>query len=146
MTGGGVVHKGGVLPLEDVSFISNREIEEWEICIPPIWCGHYAWLNSGIKTLKYLKKEELIKDINIDYNLASAVARRPYKKILRKYSLKFASNKIKYITILFQLLLKKCFIKIVNNSGYAVKQSIGVNNIIEAERFFTEHTSHKFDE
>jgi len=145
MTGGGVVHKGGVLPLKDVSFISDQDIIEWEKNVPPIWCGHYAWLNSGIKTLKFLKKDDLVEKIDIDYNLAGAVARRPRKNILHKYSWEYANNKFRYTYLVFVLLIKRFILKFVNNSGLVAKQSKGINNILEAERFFTNHTNYKFD-
>lgn len=144
MTGGGVISKGGVLKLTDVSFIDNNDIEQWDKRVPPIWCGHYAWANSGIKALKYIGRNELIPTINMNYCLAGAIARRPYKKEL--YNLGFDYTKcgiglfIQVVVLLFQRFVRKLqrvFSKQQITSG-------DFNSIIEAEAFFISH-SRKFD-
>ena len=80
-----------------MGFISQKDIEEWEKNIPPIWFGGYAWANSGIKTLKYIGKPSLIKKFNIDYCLASAVNLRPKEKILWKVGWKYSKTKLSFL-------------------------------------------------
>lgn len=135
MTGGGVIQKGGVLGLSDVPFINEKNIKEWEPSIPPIWCGSYAWAESGIKTLKRLGDVEKVKIVNIDYFLAKAIALRPHKSILWKLGWKYSKNKIRLIFSLVFLTFDNYWDKIRNNLPLFVKQSKNIKTIIEAESF-----------
>ncbi len=137
MTGGGVIQQGGVLALSDVPFINEKDIEEWEPSIPPLWCGNYAWAESGIKTLKKLGKDEKLKGFDVDYCLATAVALRPNKSLLRKMGWKYSKNKIRYLLFVVALIFDKYYVKLKNNIPFLVKQSKNKRTIVDAELFFT---------
>lgn len=139
MTGGGVVKRGGVLPLEDVPFISQKDIEIWDKRVPPLWCGNYAWLNSAIKTLELLNHQELIKEIDFEYGLAGAIVHRPKKKELWRLSFKFARRKVYFCLILALRFINYWIEKISFNIGFNTKNSFGKKDIIEAETFFIEN-------
>ena len=144
MTGGGVVKQGGVLPLDKVPFISADDIKNWEPCIPPIWCGNYAWLNSAIKTLRFIGHEELTEDINLEYGFAGAVARRPKKRVLWKYSFTYSKRKVRFCLIVILRIVTRYVDKVLENIGVNVTQSKGKATIIEAEEFFIDKNKKKF--
>jgi glycosyltransferase involved in cell wall biosynthesis len=134
MTGGGVLKMGGIVDLKKVSFISQEDIDNWEKTIPPIWCGPYAWPNSGIKTLKYLKKDDLISNINFDYFLAFAVLRPK----AFKYSYKFVKNKILFIYYIFKIYSSIYSKKLYRKINYKnIKRIPNIKNIVEAEAYFS---------
>lgn len=136
MSGGGVVSKGGVLSLSEVSFVSQEEINRWEVRIPPIWCGHYAWANSGIKALNVVGLYSLSDSVDIDYCLSKATSLRPNKIILWKHGFKFARNKAKYVFLIVIFFVLKYMKKIIGNLPGLLKEQKGVQNIVEAEKFF----------
>ena len=137
--GGGVLNKGGVISLEEVSFITRKDIDEWETCIPPIWCGSYAWTQSGMKTFRRLGRDADAEHFNLDYCLAHAIALRPHKKELWKQGWKYCRSKLGLsIEIIWQL-VRKYVIKIHNNIPAFVLDVKGISNVIDAEAFYMKH-------
>jgi Glycosyl transferase family 2. len=143
MAGGGVLKEGGVLSLEQVPFINKTDIDNWEKIVPPIWCGHYAWTNSGIKAFRKLGLGSELSHLNIYYSLAGAVALRPKVKSLRKASYKYALNKV-YLTFLITILwVKKYITKVSNNLWFKVYQEYNLRNIVEAENKIYNYVKNK---
>jgi glycosyltransferase involved in cell wall biosynthesis len=143
MSGGGVNQKGGVLPLDKVSFINEDDILNWEKTIPPIWCGHYAWANSGMKAFRKVGLAKELKKLNLEYALASAVALRPHIKQLWQLSFKYSTNVVYLPFLIVLLFIGRYMKKIRNNVKLFVFQSYTQKSIIEAEQFFTNHTTVK---
>ncbi|MDX9694342.1 MAG: glycosyltransferase [Bacteroidales bacterium] len=136
MTGGGVIRKGGVIRLDDVDFINDNDRKEWENFIPPIWCGSYAWANSGIKTLQKNGKESYINKFDIDYNLAHAFSLRPKKIVLFIYALKYKKSLIRLFYYIFLLLTKRLLRKFISKLNKNIIIQRNLHSIIEAEEFF----------
>jgi glycosyltransferase involved in cell wall biosynthesis len=145
MTGGGVIKQGGVVHLADISFISSKDKESWEKEIPAIWTGTYAWANSGIKSLKYMGKDDLIKEINRNYYLAGAVVTRPRNKVLIKYALKYTNNRFLLFLLILKMLLIKYLTKARNLNMKKYIFNNNVNTIVDAEKFFTNNSINPFN-
>ena len=128
-----------VQALEDVSFITRKEIDDWSPIIPPIWCGNYAWAESGLKTIKYIGEAEKLSLFNVDRCLAYALSLRPHKSILWKMGWRYADSKIRFVLLFIFLFVKKYFVKIRNNLPFNVKKSNAVNTILDAEQFFMKY-------
>ena len=145
MTGGGVHRKKGqITHLEDVGFISQKVIDEWEDSIPRIWAGRLAWPESGIKGLRYTNHEEFLQKMNYDYMFANfALYHYQYTNVAYNY----APNKLKFVYYLF-ILSAQTFLRILKNKSISIikKRANGlikqeeINDIIEAEKFLTENT------
>lgn len=144
-TGGGVIKKGGVLALKDIDFVSENDKKIWEKSIPPIWCGHYAWANSGLQTIRKYSVDKSLYKFNLEYCLAAAISTRPTKKILIKYAYKYSDNVLKLSFYISYLILRKYIRKIVNNNILTVKQIDNVKDIIEAEQYFVENSTNHFN-
>ena len=138
MTGGGVIAKGGVLPLEEISFITHKDIEKWGNQIPPIWCGNYAWAVSGVNTLEHIGRKDLIPKFNKDSCLASAISTRPNKQILWKLGWDYADSKFEFCLLILTKLIKKYLKKIKNNLPLRVRKNYRVLTIEDAEKFLIE--------
>lgn len=145
MTGGGVIKEGGVVQLKDVLFINEKERENWEKEIPPIWCGSYAWPNSAIKTLRHIGKEDLIGKLNRNYYLAHAVAARPKRKELLRYAFKYSINPFSMFFLITKLLFLKYFKKLKRFDKKNVLVNNNVMTIIEAEDFFYKNSLNIFN-
>ena len=122
--------------MQDVAFITPKEIEEWEKRIPPIWCGHYAWANSGIKALEFVGLYELSQGVDVDYCLAKATSLRPHKKVLWQKGFEYSNNKIKFVFLAVYGIFLTYIRKFRNNHPWTVKELKGVSDIVEAEKFF----------
>lgn len=143
MTGGGIFkRKIGKSPLEEVSFISKSVIDKWEPTIPRIWCGRFAWPESGLKGLRYVKQEEYIKIMNYEYMYACAAVFYGETKL----GLKNSRNKSRFLflyvkltfTRIFKTIKNKIFYRLTSKyNGYSVVKKI--DNIIIAEKNLTEH-------
>ena len=136
MTGGGVVGKGGVLELNDVGFITQQDIEEWENNIPPIWCGNFGWANSAIKTLRKTGHYTLAEKVDFEYCFAKAVSLRPQKKELWKFGEKYSTNRLKFFVLVMVLMIKKYYKKLSSNMPWAIQSQTGLKTIVDAEAFF----------
>ncbi|MDR0955013.1 MAG: glycosyltransferase [Rikenellaceae bacterium] len=143
MAGGGVDQKGGVLPLDKVPFINEDDILNWEKTIPPVWCGHYAWANSGMKALRKVGLANKLEKLNLEYALAYAVAYKPHNRQLRRLSFKYSTNVVYLLFLIVFLFARRYIQKIHNNVKLFVSQSYTQKTIIEAEQFFTNHTTVK---
>lgn len=143
MAGGGVLQKGGVLPLDKVSFINADDINNWEKGIPPIWCGHYAWANSGMKALRKVGLTKELVKLDLNYSLAAAVALRPHIKQLWISSYKYSTNVIKLSVLIVTLFIGRYLKKIRNNLKLFASQSYSQKTIIEAEQYFARYTTKK---
>lgn len=141
MTGGGVIARGGVLPLNEVGFITQKEIDEWSPLIPPIWCGNYGWAESGIKTIKHVGREDLLKSLNLNCCLAHAVSLRPHLSVLWTMGWNYAASKFFFIMYVIYLFVKRYIVKINNNLPFNVKKGSSVKTISEAESFFMKYAT-----
>lgn len=112
MTGGGVYRKKGrTTELENVGFISQSVIDNWEHDIPRIWAGRLAWPESGIKSLRYMNHPELIDNLNRNYMYAAfAVYYRQHMKIAYRH----APDKILWYYYIVKIVLKNGFRVIMN--------------------------------
>ena len=142
--GGGVLKKGGVIKLEEVSFITKEDIDNWEKCIPPIWCGSYAWAQSGMKTFKRLGREADAEQFNLDYCLASAIALRPNKRVLWEQGWKYRKSTVGFSFEIIRQFIRKTAKRIYNNIPLFVTDVRGINSIIKAEDFFMKCKSADF--
>jgi len=144
MTGGGIYkRKGRTSNLEDVGFISQSVIDNWEENIPRIWAGRLAWPESGVKALRYLGKEEYIKYMNYNYMFAAfSIYYRQYFKIAFQYS----ANKLLFIFYVLFILFSSSFRVLKNklNSFLAQDQAYGkiikhdIKDINKAEQYINE--------
>lgn len=144
MTGGGVYKKKGrATTLDQVNFISQSVIDNWEKSIPKIWAGRLAWPESGIKALRYVGRTDLIEDLNRDYMYAAFSI---YYNQYFMLGLKNTPNKIKWMYYLVQILLAQTIRVCVNKvrSLFDKKSFVGryikreIYTINEAENFLSE--------
>jgi glycosyltransferase involved in cell wall biosynthesis len=143
MTGGGILRKKGrTTNLEDVDFISQLVKENWEANIPRIWSGRLAWPESGIKALKYVKQEYLLKKMNYNYMFAS------FSFYYKKYfpvAFKFTPSKIKFLLSYFKIFISVFFRVSKNmlqsffdsNTSHGMVIVRNIKSIIDAENFLT---------
>lgn len=141
MTGGGIYkRKGRISQLEDVGFISQSVIDNWEQNIPKIWAGRFAWPESGIKALRYVNHEELIDSLNFNYMFAGTAI---YYNQLSKICFKYAPNKILFFYYLFYI-YTTIGMRVSKNkilSLFSPNRAIGmlikknIIDIVEAEQF-----------
>jgi glycosyltransferase involved in cell wall biosynthesis len=139
MTGGGIDRlKSRITNIEDVPFVGTEVKKNWEKTIPPIWAGEFAWPESGIKALRYMKQNDYINKVNFEFMLAYfMVFHFPYRRL----AFLFSKNKIKML-FYFLIELTKRYFKGFNNlmikiifkriSGYKVLNNI--NDIVEANQ------------
>lgn len=141
MTGGGIYKKKGrSVTLDQVEFIDQSVIKNWEKDIPKIWAGRLAWPESGIKALRYVNRTELIDNVNKNYMFAAfSIYYRQHFKIAFEY----APNKIYFGEYVFLILFSNGF-RVLKNKiislifpnhfvGRLIKRNIF--NILEAENF-----------
>lgn len=143
MTGGGIHRrKGRISALENVGFIDQSVVDNWEKEIPRIWAGRLAWPESALKGLRYVNHSDLIKGMNYDYMFANfSVYHHNYRKIAWEYT----PNKIKYIVYLFWILFynicrvskNKLIALFVNRINGLIKEN-DIPSIILAENFLME--------
>lgn len=137
-TGGGISDKKGndLMPISDVGFISQNVIDNWEPNIPPLWCGKFAWTDSGIKALKYINRADFISNMNYDFMFALFVFYYHKFKIAYKYT----PNKIMLIYYIPTIFINRLFSflkrRYLKSSETIMRHNI--KNICEAEQFFTD--------
>lgn len=140
MTGGGILRrKGEISTLENVGFINQSVIDNWENNIPRIWEARFVWPESGIKALRYVHHEEFISEMNYDYMFANFSI---YHLKNIKIAFSYSQDKLKYIYHLIQLLIKnscrvlknKIVALFVNRANGLMRQD-NITDIIEAEKF-----------
>lgn len=138
-TGGGITKKGNdFMSLDEVNFISQNVRDNWERSIPRMWCGKFAWTDSGIKALRYIDRTDFISNMNYDYMFALVVVY--YHKLLLTY--KFTPNKLKFICYVFKIYVEKAT-GFVKRAYFGSNKSIfkrGIRNISESEQFFMEQS------
>jgi len=147
MTGGGMYKKKGrSVTLDQVDFIDQSVIENWEKGIPKIWAGRLAWPESGIKGLRYVNRIELIDKLNKNYMFAAfSIYYRQHYKIAYQYT----PNKILFFWNMLSILFSSGF-RVIKNKimslllsnhyvGRLIKRNI--TNIIEAEKILSEINS-----
>lgn len=61
---GGISAK--VATLDDVPWISSNIKDNWEKAIPRIWSRQFIWPESGAKALRYCKREDLLKCLDLN--------------------------------------------------------------------------------
>jgi len=136
-TGGGITKKGyDFMPITEVSFISQDDIDNWETNIPPLWCGKFAYTDSGIKALRYIKQTDFISNMNYDYTFALVLVY--YRKF--KIAFKYTPNKLLFIYYSITILISKGFGFIKRNyfkSSDSIMQH-NIKDISESEHFFME--------
>jgi glycosyltransferase involved in cell wall biosynthesis len=137
-TGGGITDKKGndFMPINKVSFISQDVIDNWEKNIPPLWCGKFAWTDSGIKALRYIKRTDFISNMNYDYMFALVVVY--YRKL--RLAFKFTPNKILLIYYVLTIFISKV-LGFLRRKYFKSSDTIlqnGIKDIIEAEQFFVD--------
>lgn len=134
-TGGGITKKGNdFMPISEVSFISQNVIDNWESNIPPIWCGKFAWTDSGIKALRYIKRTDFISNMNYDYMFALFVVYYRHFKIAHK----FTPNKLIFIYYTITIFIGKVF-GFIKRHYFKSTDSISqhdIKDICESEQFF----------
>jgi len=112
MTGGGIYkRKGRISKLEEVGFISQSSIDNWEDNIPRIWAGRLAWPESGIKALRYVNKVEYIKKMNSNYMYGALAV---YYRQLYMLALKNSTNKLLFSYYFLQVLFTSA-IRVIKN-------------------------------
>ncbi len=140
MTGGGI-HKreGKISNLEDVGFIDQSVIDNWEKKIPKIWAGKFAWPESALKGLKYVGYFEYLEKMNYDYMFANfSIYHYPYRKLAWEYT----PNKIKYISYVFWILsynicrvTKNKIVALFCNKTNGLIRVGNMQTIIDAEKY-----------
>jgi glycosyltransferase involved in cell wall biosynthesis len=86
MHGGGIrKHKDLLANIEDVPFLPKDAKKDWENTIPKVWTGETVWPESAIKALRYMGRDDLIKNVNYDRILFSFIFAHPqYYKLAIK--------------------------------------------------------------
>lgn len=99
ISGASVAHGGGVRKLknkvadiDDVPALPKKAKENWEQNIPRVWAGVTVWPESAIKALRYLGREDLIKEVNFEHMLASFIV---FHSPLCNMAMKLSENKFK---------------------------------------------------
>lgn len=143
MTGGGIYRynrNGIAVKLEEVGFISQSSIDNWEKDIPRLWANKLAWPESGIKALRYVNHTEFIEKLNRNYMYAAfAIYYIKYFKIAYMYT----PNKIIFLWNILAILFSNGF-RVIKNKivssifpdhyvGRLIKRNI--SDIKEAEKF-----------
>lgn len=141
MTGGGVRKEGGIIPLERVGFITQKDVDKWEPTLPKVWTGAYAWANSGIKTFRIMGHPELADACNLEYTLAYATAIRPGRKIMWHYSMTYTHYRFNQMLLILGIQLKHLLEKVMHNIPFFYKQYKNVATILEAEHYISVNTN-----
>lgn len=96
MVGGGVNNK--VLKLDEVPFISEQIVKNWETNIPPIWATELVWPESAVKSLRYVRKEDFLKIVNFNKVLSRFVI---FHKGYFKLAFSYSQSKLKFLATMF---------------------------------------------
>lgn len=116
--GGSRSVKHGVAKIEDIPFLPKNAKENWEKNIPRVWSGETVWCESAIKSLRYMKREDLIEKVNFENMYSQFVAFRfshrnlAYKLTNNKFKLFFTSSFIiikRYYYAILRLVYFKLF-------------------------------------
>lgn len=149
MTGGGIVRKKNEMAkLDEVDFITQEVVDNWETTIPRIWHTCFVWPESATKGLRYMSQVNLIQNINYDYMLAHFISRvglsyinlcSPFIK--SKIGVIKIYTKFKFISILVKLKALLALITFWDKRLlYSVKRVHNVDDIILAEKTLFEKT------
>ena len=135
-TGGGITDKKGndLMSIKEVSFISQNVIDNWESNIPPLWCGKFAWTDSGIKALRYINRPDFISNMNFDYMFALFVVY--YQKF--NIAFKYTPHKQKFLYYIITIFSTKV-VGFLKRKYFSLSNTVikgGIKDISEAEEFF----------
>ncbi|MBW8362811.1 MAG: glycosyltransferase [Kaistella sp.] len=109
-------YKGQCAPISEISFLPKDTEKNWENFIPKVWAAETIMPESACKSLKYMGKEDLIKEyFGREWMLAYFVLGHPE---LKQMALEKSTNKIKLNYLIFQLLIIKYFRAIYNKFAY----------------------------
>lgn len=136
--GGGVfkINRDGVLPLEEVTFITKESRDKWNSRLPRLWYGSSVWTDAGIKALEYMNRTDLINNVNFEYSYARAI--RFYPWLIKKVA-KFSNKKVKLCFMILRQIVSRYTKALLNRLPIGKKFIVarGLSGIINCEQFIS---------
>lgn len=139
MVGGGVM--GKVLSLEEVTFITKKDIDSWEKGFPRLWATELIWPDCAMKALSYVNHDDYKKYFNKNRMLSRLVAvHRDYFNEAYNY----ADGKIAFLVEFIRYFIvegcsfwwrKKVLTRITGKKDGKYYKRKGFHDILEAESF-----------
>lgn len=136
---GGIFAKNtrGVLPLDEVTFITQEARDHWDSRLPRLWYGSSVWTDAGIKALEYMGDSKLLSCVNFEYSYARALRFYPW---LKQEILKYSQN---HMTLFYWVVWQtvRRYWKALGNriiKKNRLKQKLGLSGIEACEEYIME--------